>query len=68
MKRFNFTPAQQHELKLQITDTIASILSVRFNEVDDDQLSIRRRVALQGRLDLLNELAADDYPQPDIES
>lgn len=68
MIRFNFTPGQKYELKAQIADTVADVLSVRFETTDATEADIRRRIYLQGRLDVLNELFADNYPDPTPEN
>lgn len=66
MKRFNFTPIQKHDLAEMMRDCATDIINVKFEDTDADTASIRRRVYLQGRLDVLTELHRDDFPQPEL--
>jgi hypothetical protein len=64
MKLLNFTPIQLHMLGKVQTDLINKLLNVDFKNPADDEVQLRLHAYLNGKLELVTELLADEWPDP----
>ena len=67
MKFFNFTPIQQQHLAELARQKAVILLEMKFNEPEKDALKMRQHAATQAQFEILQELIADEWPDPQPE-
>lgn len=67
MKIHRHTDDQNARLDVLIQETALRILGMQFNDPANDSLMIRQHAALNGQLQILQQLRADNYPDPEAE-
>lgn len=65
MKLFYFTDEQMFKLQQLSMQVGRELLQTNFSDPAMDEKTIRRHAYLTGKFELLNELCADDYPEPE---
>lgn len=64
MKIFYFNPEQESHLQQLAAQVGRDLLQLDFPDPAQDAQTIRRHAYLKGKFELLNELVADSFPDP----
>ena len=64
MQLHHHSPEQQRVLQGMANEIVADMLTVTFNKPEDDTRNIRYLAFRQGQLEVLKQLLADSYPDP----
>lgn len=68
MKRLCATEGQQALLTALIRGVVDEMISLRFDDAEKDQITIRRYVFLSGQLEAYSILHRDEFDKPEIDA